>query len=86
MLEASRPEKRRKLSATEWLSLLDCNVVGRKVTKAQRANLRSTLDLGAESPRQQQQAQGRQVSLPAAAVLLKYVASAVWVHLRGRSL
>ena len=45
VLEASRPEKRRKLSTAEWLSLLDVNVEGRKVTKAQRLNLRSTLDV-----------------------------------------
>jgi hypothetical protein len=45
VLEASRPDKRRKLSTAEWLSLLDVSVEGRSVTKAQRANLRSTLDV-----------------------------------------
>ena len=45
VLEASRPEKRRKLSTMEWLSLLDVNVEGRKVTKAQRTHLRNSLDM-----------------------------------------
>jgi hypothetical protein len=45
VLEASRLEKRRKLSTMEWLSLLDVNVEGRKVTKAQRMHLRSSLDV-----------------------------------------
>jgi hypothetical protein len=50
VLEATRPEKRRKLSKIEWLSLLSVNVEGRSVSKQQRNHLQQALENeGAES-------------------------------------
>lgn len=66
VLEASRPDKRRRLSKLEWLSLLDVNVEGRTVSKQQRTYLRQSL----ESEEGQSGARSLQVRAASAPVVL----------------